>query len=77
MKPLSDLRVVNIEPVNAHTHPPVPHEVLPKHEFAMLIVAPKGSGKTNFICNLLLKHYKGYFHEVWVISTKYGFVLPP
>jgi hypothetical protein len=41
---------------------------MPQHEFSMLIVAPKGSGKTNLICNLLLKHYKGYFHQVWVVS---------
>ena len=34
----------------------------------MLIVAPKGSGKTNFICNLLLNHYKAYFHKVLVCS---------
>lgn len=68
MKPLTNLKIVNIEPVNAHTHPPVPHEILPKHEFAMLIVAPKGSGKTNFICNMLLRHYKGYFHEIWICS---------
>jgi hypothetical protein len=34
----------------------------------MLIVAPKGSGKTNLICNLLLNHYKGYFHQILVCS---------
>jgi hypothetical protein len=34
----------------------------------MIIIAPKGSGKTNLICNLLLKHYKGYFHRVLVSS---------
>lgn len=63
-----DLSIRNIEPKEVHKHPPVPHKVLPQHEFSMLIVAPKGSGKTNFICNLLLNHYKEYFHEIWVCS---------
>lgn len=49
-------------------HPPVLHPWLPQHEFSMLIVAPKGSGKTNFVCNMLLKHYKGYFNKVMVCS---------
>jgi hypothetical protein len=64
----TSLKIVNIEPEAAHKHPPVKHWVLPQHEFSMLIVAPKGSGKTNFICNLLLNHYKEYFHEVWICS---------
>lgn len=42
--------------------------MLPQHEFGMIIVAPKGSGKTNFICNLLLNHYRTYFHRVLVCS---------
>lgn len=62
------LSIVKVEPKNKISHPPVPYEILPQHEFAMLIVAPKGSGKTNFICNLLLNHYKGYFHDIWVCS---------
>ncbi len=65
---MKNLKIVNIEPKNAHKHPDVPHEILPNHEFAMLIVAPKGSGKTNFICNLILNHYKGYFNDIWICS---------
>ena len=65
---LHDLSIEKIEQKNAHVHPPSYHPVLPQHEFSMLIVAPKGSGKTNFLCNLLLKHFKGYFHRVLVCS---------
>jgi hypothetical protein len=58
-----------IKPKNDFKHPTVKYpKVLPQHEFSMLIVAPKGSGKTNFICNLLLKQYKGYFNRVLVCS---------
>jgi hypothetical protein len=54
-------------PVNAH-HPPVPfREVLPQHEFSIGIVAPKGSGKTTLIINLL-DMYAGYFHMITVFS---------
>lgn len=67
-KQLNDLKIDNIEPKNGLKHPPVYNSILPQHEFSMLIVAPKGSGKTNFICNLLLKHYKKYFHRVLVCS---------
>lgn len=63
------LKIDVIKPKNDLKHPPVKFpNVLPQHEFSMLIVAPKGSGKTNFICNLLLKQYKGYFHRVLVCS---------
>lgn len=62
------LDIVPIESDSKLSHPPVSHKVLPQHEFAMLIVAPKGSGKTNLICNLLLNHYKGYFHRILVAS---------
>lgn len=54
-------------PVDAH-HPLVPHhEVLPQHEFTMAVVAPKGSGKTTWIANIL-DFYTGYFHKITVIS---------
>ena len=65
---LNNLDVDIVAPKDAHEHPAVYHRVLPQHEFSMLIVAPKGSGKTNFLCNLLLKHYKGYFHKALVCS---------
>lgn len=54
-------------PVGAH-HPNVPHEqVLPQHEFTMGLIAPKGSGKTTLIANLL-RLYQGYFHTIVVFS---------
>lgn len=55
-------------PQSAH-HPPPPHggDVLPKHEFTIGIIAPKGSGKTTVIANLL-KFYKGYFHTILIFS---------
>jgi len=65
---LKDLKIDLIESANKISHPPAYHSILPKHEFSMLIVAPKGSGKTNFLCNLILKHYKGYFHRIIVCS---------
>lgn len=65
---LKDLEIDVVAPKHAYKHPPVYHPVLPQHEFSMLIVAPKGSGKTNLLCNLILKHYKRYFHRILVCS---------
>lgn len=48
-------------------HPPPRNDVLPKHEFSLGLIAPKGSGKTTVICNLL-KFYKGYFNTIVVFS---------
>ena len=48
--------------------PPVAHTIIPQHPFRMLLVAPQGGGKTNFICNLILRQYKGYFNRVIVCS---------
>lgn len=49
-------------------HPEPKYENLLRHEFSLLLVAPPGQGKTNLICNFLLNHYKGYFHEIFVSS---------
>lgn len=61
------LDIIPIQIKNEKCHPQL-NPILPQHEFSMLIVAPKGSGKTNFICNLIMNHYKGYFHQIWVCS---------
>lgn len=54
-------------PASSH-HPPAPgDDVLPRHEFTIGIIAPKGSGKTTVIANLL-QFYKGYFHTILVFS---------
>lgn len=63
------LAVVDITPKHVKEHPRMKYDVLPQHEFSMLVIAPKGSGKTNFICNLLLNHMKGYFHAIDICST--------
>jgi len=63
------LDVVDITPKNTEEHPKMKFSVLPQHEFSMLIIAPKGSGKTNLICNLLVNHFKGYFHGIDICSS--------
>jgi O6-methylguanine-DNA--protein-cysteine methyltransferase len=67
-KKLTDLAIDKIEQKDSFLHPQPYHPVLPAHEFSMLIVAPKGSGKTNFLVNLITKHYKEYFHRIIVCS---------
>lgn len=62
------LKIHNVEPAEQWSHPDPIHEVFPKHAFSMLIVAPKGSGKTNLLVHLILKQYKGYFHDLIVCS---------
>ena len=52
---------------NGYKHPVPPNDVLPKHEFTMGLIAPKGAGKTTVICNLL-NFYKGYFHTIIIFS---------
>jgi hypothetical protein len=54
-------------PIGA-THPNAPFpEILPQHEFTLGMIAPKGSGKTTLIANLL-DFYAGYFHRITVFS---------
>jgi hypothetical protein len=62
--------MLDIEPIPTpkdEDHPLPRYKVLPKHEFTMCLVAPKGSGKTTLILNLL-KFYKGYFHNIIIFS---------
>lgn len=61
------LTVSEIPVPSKFKHPDAPYDILPKHEFTMGIIAPKGSGKTTLICNLL-EFYKGYFHTIYVFS---------
>lgn len=44
--------------------------IIPEHPFRMYIIGASGSGKTNFMLNLLIKPimYKGYFDTILVIS---------
>lgn len=61
------LKVKPIPVPLGYIHPPPPNDILPRHEFSMGLIAPKGSGKTTVICNML-KFYKGYFHSIIVFS---------
>ncbi len=54
-------------PVPKIDHPEPPNEVLPKHEFTIGLIAPKGAGKTTLIANLL-HFYAGYFNDIFVFS---------
>ena len=59
--------VVKPIPVSAVDHPGPPNEILPRHEFSMGFIAPKGSGKTTCLIRLL-DFYRGYFHSIIVFS---------
>lgn len=63
-------KMLRIRPVPVQQdalHPDPPHPALMQHEFTCGFVAPKGSGKTTALCNLLL-FYKGYFHTIVIFS---------
>jgi hypothetical protein len=62
----SQFEVKAIPDDTEHQYPPIPEE-LPQHEFTLGIIAPKGSGKTTLIVNLL-KFYHGYFHRIFIFS---------
>ncbi len=61
------LTVKPIPVPSSSKHPPPPNDILPYHEFSMGIIAPKGSGKTTVIANLL-NFYRGYFHTILIFS---------
>jgi len=59
-----------IEPVKVprgYIHPPPKNDILPRHEFSLGLIAPKGSGKTTVLVNLMM-FYKNYFHSIIVFS---------
>lgn len=62
-----DLHIIPVPVPKGYIHPPVPAPVLPQHEFTLGVIAPKGSGKTTTIVNLL-RMYKGYFNKILVFS---------
>lgn len=64
-----DLSVEPIkEPAGTGQHPDPISDILPTHEFSILLVAPRGSGKTTLVLNLITKHYLRYFHKIQVFS---------
>lgn len=44
---------------------------LPKLHFNMLLLAPRNSGKTNLLLNLLINHYQKIFHRIFIFSSTY------
>lgn len=46
-------------------------EHLPKLTYNWLILAPRGSGKSTFVCNLLLGGYAKRFHKIFIFSPTY------
>jgi hypothetical protein len=61
-------KIIPIDSKSKGSFPKVAHAVIPQHPFRMLLIAPQGGGKTNFICNLILRQYKGYFNRIVVCS---------
>lgn len=61
------LRILPIPVPATANHPLPPSEILPKHEFTMGLIAPKGSGKTTAIANLL-RIYSNFFHTIVIFS---------
>lgn len=60
-------KIIQVPVPTGCDHPEPPHPELPKHEFTMGLIAPKGSGKTTTMINLL-RLYKGYFHRIIIYS---------
>ena len=54
-------------PVSSIDHPDPPSDILPRHEFTIGLIAPKGSGKTTTLIRLL-DFYRGFFHRIVVFS---------
>lgn len=71
-KNYDDTKIINMNVQNKTIKQPVCSKkaVLPTHPFRMYVVGSSGSGKTNFILNLLTRKcfYKGYFDSILVIS---------
>jgi GTPase SAR1 family protein len=61
MKDYKKLKVMEIPVPRGACHEEPKHDVLPKHEFTLGLIAPKGCGKTTMIVNLL-EFYRGDLH---------------
>ncbi len=62
-----NLEIQKIPVPKGYIHPDPPSPILPKHEFTIGIIAPKGAGKTTMIINML-KFYKNYFNTILIFS---------
>lgn len=65
----NELEVRKVPVPKGDAHIPAPHGqgIMPDHEFTMGLIAPKGSGKTTTIVNLI-RIYRGYFHRIEIFS---------
>jgi len=67
MNVLTKMKVLPVPVPKNCLHPEPPQPFLPKHEFTLGLIAPKGAGKTTLIANILYM-YRGYFHDIFVFS---------
>lgn len=67
----SSLEIKAIPTPKGSDHKPVKHPELPQHEFTLGIIAPKGSGKTTTIINLLRMYKEKHNTNHRVISIKF------
>lgn len=46
------------------------NSVIPQHQFSLLLLAPRGSGKTTTLLNLMMNpnFYKGFFNNIYIWS---------
>lgn len=72
MPPVRGTTLPIVRPIDENSkykHPPPPYaDVLPAHEFSALMIAPRGSGKSTLILNMILDFYKNYFHTIRIFS---------
>jgi hypothetical protein len=61
------IKKVPVPKGDEHPHPPNGAGIMPVHEFTMGLIAPKGSGKTTTLVNLL-EIYAGYFNAIYIFS---------
>lgn len=66
MRDLS-IKKIPVPKGDSHIEPPNGMGLMPVHEFTMGLIAPKGSGKTTTIVNLL-EIYSKYFHKIYIFS---------
>lgn len=76
IRPLKELHNINDGKIN---------KMLPQHPFTCSLIAPRGSGKTTLIANLLLnpEFYYRYFHKIYIfcptrkMDSKWEFIQVP
>lgn len=61
---------LQIKPVKIKTNDQIIHPLLPTHPALVAIVAPRKSGKTTLLINMLTRSdmFKGFFHQIHIYS---------